>query len=70
MKRNDIIAEYVETYYPHMLKTTDFVLFSTAVTCREFCKNIIESAKETLSILEIKQSDAPDQKQTEEKDNV
>lgn len=63
MKRNDIIAEYVETRYPHLLKTADFTLFSMGVACREFAKCITKA----LSVLSVDQPGTSDQKQTEEK---
>ena len=70
MRKNDIIAEYIETRYPHLLKTTDFALFSMAVICRETCKNITESAKRVLSVLDVNQLETFNQGQTEEKDDV
>lgn len=70
MRRNDIIAEYVETRYPYLLKTTDFALFSMGVAGRELIKNTTERIMNALSVLNVGQLSTSDQKQIEEKDNV
>lgn len=70
MRKNDIIAEYIETRYPHLLKTADFTLFGLSVICREACKNITELAKRVLSVLDVSQSDTSNQGRAEEKDDV
>ncbi len=70
MRRNDIIAEYIETRYPHLLKTTDFALFSMRVVGRELVKKVTERMINLLSVLNVGQLSTLDQKQIEEKDNV
>ena len=70
MRRNDIIAEYIEKRYPHMLKTADFTIFRLGVICRETSKNIAESVKRAISVLDVSQLDISNQGQAEEKDDV
>lgn len=48
MTRNDVLAEYVRTYYPEIENSFGFACYSAGVTLREFGKVLKKALLETV----------------------
>lgn len=49
MSQNDIIAEYIKTKYPEMLKSSDFAMFKISIAWR----SVVNGFKETINNIDF-----------------